>query len=312
MDEDFRAALAGSRSLIWQDGRAAALFALGHPLESSLEVYQNKWSQLPADMRAATELFDRSNLSLAVGDFRAAERQSLEARGLLAADPEAVLHAGLALQLVGVYTETNRLEQAGRIADDYLKRKAGWVSSVSFDDASLQMYWAMLRANLLTRKAFTERRDAWLREAEPFIRGWLRVMLLGWYASGVETEPEAREALQLFPDMEARIARGKGSFPALLGRLYTLTGRAREAVPHLEKAARSCLALAWPVQYVRGTFHLGQAEEATGDTAGACAAYGSVLARWGNATPSSRTARAARARWNALGCKDTPRTTRTL
>jgi serine/threonine-protein kinase len=284
------------------------LFALGRPPESSLEIYQNKWSQLPDDIRPAIELIDRSNLNLAVGDFKASENQSLAARRLIASDPDATLHVRLALSLVELYTETGRIKEAGRIADDYLKRKAGWVSSSApLDDRSMRMYWAMLRAKLLSRDSFVEKRAVWLREIEPVTRGSLRSAALALYAVGVESESEAREALLLFPDLEAP---AYTDARRALGRLYALTGRARDALPNLEKAAHSCTALLSPIEYVRASYYLGRAEEATGDTAGSCAAYGNVLARWGDATPSSRTARQARARWNALGCSETPRTRR--
>ena len=206
-----------------------------------------------------------------------------------------------------LYTETGRIKEAGRIADDYSKRKAGWVSSSApFDDRSMQMYWAMLRAGLLSRDRFVEQRDTWLREIEPAIRGVHRSKVLALYAIGVENESEAREALLLFPDLEAP---ADTASRRALGRLYALTGRARDALPYLEKAARSCTALSSPVEYIRTSFYLGQVEEAMADTAGACAAYGNVLTRWGDAAPASRTVRNARTRWNALGCKEAARTT---
>jgi serine/threonine protein kinase/tetratricopeptide (TPR) repeat protein len=310
MDDDFRAALAGSRSLIWQNGRAGALFALGRPVEASLEIYQSKWSQLPEDTRAVTELLDRSNLNLAIGDFRESERQTLTARRLITSDADGSIHGRLALQLVQLYDETGRVKDAGRVADDYLKRKAGWIGSALLDEPSMAMHWAMLRANLLTREAFLEKRDELLRDIQQTTPGSLRSTAFALYATGVETEAEALEALSLFPDLDPKLEAHLSS--PLLGRLHVLTGRAHDALPHLEKTARSCSALFSPVEYVRASFYLGQAEEAVGDTDAACAAYGNVLARWGKATLPSRTARKARARSAALGCKVVPKTTRTL
>jgi hypothetical protein len=169
----------------------------------------------------------------------------------------------------------------------------------------------MLRANLLSRDDFIEKRESWLHEVESTENDFMRAEALALYASGVETESEAREAL-LIPDLQ--------SFPAVfgllrnatLGHLYALAGRAGDAIPKLEKVARSCDALWGPVEYVRSTFLLGRARETTGDAAGACAAYGHVLSFWGNATPPSRTAQQARARWLGLACKETPNKTRTL
>jgi eukaryotic-like serine/threonine-protein kinase len=309
MEQDFRAALASSRSLIWHDGLAVALFALGRPLEASLEVYRNKWSQLPEDVRPVTELLDRVDLALAVGNFAEAERLSLEARRRIVADPDATKHDRVARRLVEAYTEMGRLEDAGRVADDHSRRKAGWVSSTDFDAVSIRMYWAMLRAKLLNRESFAQKRDAWLREIEPITRGWLRAEAGAAYAGGVETEAEARKALELFPELESL---PRHTNLPRLGRLYLLTGRARDAIPHLEKQARSCEMLFAPVDYLRTSFDLGRAQEAAGNGVGACAAYGNVLASWGKASPPSRTARQARARGAALGCKESPRIARTL
>jgi hypothetical protein len=62
-------------------------------------------------------------------------------------------------------------------------------------------------------------------------------------------------------------------------------------------------ALLAPLVHTRATFHLGQALEASGDTAGACSAYASVLGRWGNARPLSVTANKARQRSRGLLCR---------
>jgi eukaryotic-like serine/threonine-protein kinase len=309
MEADFRAAHASSRSLLWQDGRAAALFALGRPPEASLEVYANKWSRLPDAVRAVTELIDRSDLNLALGEFAEAERQSLAARRLMASGVDAQMQGRIALQLVRLYTETSRLKEAGSVADDYLKRKAGWVGSAVDEDPSVAMYWALLRANLLSRASFVEKRDAWLRDIAPATRGKLRSRALAQYVTGVETEAEAREALSLFPDLEPPALEASRFETAQIGFLYLRTARPLVALPYLEKAARSCAALSAPIEYVRASDYLGQAEEATGDIKAACAAYGNVLARWGHATLPSRTARHARARSIALGCKQPPRKT---
>jgi serine/threonine-protein kinase len=83
--------------------------------------------------------------------------------------------------------------------------------------------------------------------------------------------------------------------------VYVLAGRAADALPYLRRGAATCLALDEPIEHTRAHYFLGQALEATGDTAGACTAYGVVVARWGSA-PSSVTLEKARARVRALGC----------
>ena len=81
-----------------------------------------------------------------------------------------------------------------------------------------------------------------------------------------------------------------------------LAGRAMDAAPYLERASRQCDVLTFPFEIVHAALDLGRAREAVGDTAGACAAYGQVLARWGGAKPRSATADAARSASQRLRC----------
>jgi serine/threonine-protein kinase len=88
----------------------------------------------------------------------------------------------------------------------------------------------------------------------------------------------------------------------LLGRTLALAGRAREAIPRLEKAASRCNALRGPFELVQSHLFLGRAREDEHDVANACAEYDEVLRRWGDAKPRSVTAEQARARRTALRC----------
>jgi serine/threonine-protein kinase len=136
--------------------------------------------------------------------------------------------------------------------------------------------------------------------------------VLSSYAHGVETPEEAREALALFPNVAPPRALAAKDFSlAMLGKLYVLAGRAEEAVPYLQRTVASCFALLAPFVHTRANYHLGRALEATGDTAGACSAYGNVLARWGGAKPESVTASKARGRSRELRCAAGSRGART-
>jgi serine/threonine-protein kinase len=88
-----------------------------------------------------------------------------------------------------------------------------------------------------------------------------------------------------------------------VGRVLLLAGRQADAVAPLRAAAASCSAIAVPIDHTHANLYLGQALEATGDTAGACAAYQVVLSRWGAAKPRSLSADLARKRARALGCE---------
>jgi serine/threonine protein kinase len=309
MDDDLRGAVASSTNGMWQEGRAAALFALGVAPEAIVEVLRNKWPHLGEDERKAMELIDRSNLAVAIGNFRDAEQQTLAARDLVASDPEAQTHALLAVQLVEIYLETHRPRDAGKVADDYLKREEVWIRSPLADQQPISMYWAMLRARSMRPEAFVQKRDAWLRQHRSDIR---QASVLSSYAYGVETPEEAREALALFPNVAPpRVLMEKDYGMAMLGKLYVLAGRAGDAVPYLQRTVKSCFALLAPFVHTRANYYLGQALEATGDTAGACSAYGNVLTRWGDAKPESVTASKARGRSRELRCAAGNRRART-
>jgi serine/threonine-protein kinase len=306
MEEDLRRAVASSKSGVWQDGRAAALFALGRPPEAVLEVFRNKWAQLPEEERRVTELGDRAQLDIASGNFQRAEAQMSEVGRLIASESDGLSHSRQAFRLVQIYTETNRTKEAAAVADDYLKRKDSWIGSGEFDGVPIVMFWALLRAGATSREAFVRNRDEWIRSQNKS-RGWLGGLApLSSYAIGVQTAEEAREALELFPDAKPRAApcEGRRLSPAMYGVLDLLVGKPREALPLLRNAANACDALLRPVEHTRASFFLGQALEATGDTAGACRAYDVVLRRWGEAKPPSSTAAKARGRWRALHCAD--------
>ena len=86
------------------------------------------------------------------------------------------------------------------------------------------------------------------------------------------------------------------------GHVALLDGRAAQALPVLERAAKSCEALGDPIRHTHALLFYAQALEATGAPEKACAPYAQILARWGSA-PESRTAGIARERRRALRCE---------
>jgi serine/threonine protein kinase len=300
MDEDFRRAVSISTNGMWQDGRAFALFARGSAPEAIVEVFRAKWAQLSEDEKKAAERLDRANLDIAMGNFQAAERETLAARAIVASDAEAKTHSRLALQLMEIYSETNRPKEASRVAENYLKLEDAWIRSHRSDEDSISMYWAMFRAKSMSREVFLAKREAWARA---HTSDATHMGALSSYACGVETPEEAREALALFPNIKPPMAVSEKNYAlAMLGKLYTLAGRATEAAPMLERTVKSCYALMAPILHTRAAYHLGLALEASGDREAACGAYTKVLERWGNAKPPSVTAAKARERSRNLRC----------
>ena len=104
----------------------------------------------------------------------------------------------------------------------------------------------------------------------------------------------------------ARGGAGEHALPynsdAFAARALLLAGRPAEALALVRPLAASCIALEKPFLHTEAQLQLGQALEATGDRAGACAAYRAVIERWGQSRPPSATAASALARDGALGC----------
>lgn len=293
---------------------AYGLAGQGRPLDAVREtLLQSRASQAP-ERRARSEQEDARALAALAGDFAEAARRGEAVEALVEAGRAESEHASAALALAMILEEQGRGADAARVAQRFLERREAWEATPRTDDRALgrdptqALLSVQVRAGTLSapaaaaqraaRRAWWERRQGSLPEVGGFV--WITQ-----YAAGVETPAEAAEAL-------AALARFGGVPPyallpgmhvdAVVGRAYLLAGRAAEALPALTRAATSCYALRFPVDQMRAVRDLGAARAATGDRAGACAAWRQVLDRWGAATPRSVTADDARARMRANGC----------
>jgi hypothetical protein len=116
------------------------------------------------------------------------------------------------------------------------------------------------------------------------------------------TEEEAKAAIASMP-AERTQAIEQGRFLEIdlaMGQAYVLAKQFERAQKHLERVAHSCVTLNHPFVTTIAALYLGMALEGRGDVAGAKAAYGTVLGRWGQAKPKSMTAEMARKRLATL------------
>jgi eukaryotic-like serine/threonine-protein kinase len=170
------------------------------------------------------------------------------------------------------------------------------------DHQSVFLFRVAQAGGKISKEQFESLRKRWLTASvegddAPVGASWVFA-----YAAPAETEADARSALvALPPDTDLERARFF-NVDAHVGKVYLLAGRQDEAVRWLQRSAASCWVLRDVLAHTRGLLFLGQALEAKGDTAGACAAYGRVVDRWGNAKPRSITAEKAKARTAALRC----------
>jgi serine/threonine-protein kinase len=163
---------------------------------------------------------------------------------------------------------------------------------------------AQRRGGLISGPEFEARRAAWVTAWEQKAPAAQRAFVwLHGYATAIETRADAERALAELPHW--------GAIPtftpyllgdAYVGRVFFLAGRTAEALPYLERAARSCLAVESPFEHTQVQLDLAQVLGQVGRREEACSAYGVVLSRWGAARPRSVTADRARALAAAEGC----------
>jgi len=293
---------------------AGTLLGQGRPLDTVRETLTQSRAAQTAERRAQTEGDDARSLAALAGDFAEATRLGEAAELRVEGSHAESDHASAALALAMIFDEQGRTADAARVAGRFLERRDAWSGDPRSDDRAMErdptqvLLSMQQRAGAVPEAVVTSQREArrawWSRRqgALPEVSGFLWVTQ---YAAGVETPAEAHaalEALGRFGGVPRVALLPAMHVDAAVGRTYALGGRAAEALPYLTRAATSCYGLRFPVEQVRAMRDLGVARAATGDRAGACTAWASVVARWGRATPRSVTAEDARARMRASGC----------
>jgi eukaryotic-like serine/threonine-protein kinase len=252
-----------------------------------------------------------ADLAIAAGDFARAALLVKSEAAQIEADPHLASgyapHYRLAGQRVDVAREIGDEAGARRAADDFVARSGAWQDNADVNGVDLAIFFARFALPPGgPTPGFEMRRQAWIdaRVASGAYRG--QIWSYG-HAAAALTEPEARSALDALarlgpPSPAPALSRPAGSPEAAAGHVYLLAGQVDEAIVHLRRAVAQCDLFLAPRDHVRAALDLGRALERKGDDAGACGAYGEVLARWGHASPRSVTADEARLRVKALAC----------
>ncbi len=308
-EDDARAWIAAAPAGVAYHLLARAALACGRPLATVREALAQKWRRWPG--RHAGEPADAIGLDLLAGDFEAAERRARAIADQIEGSDDEADHARAALRLIQILDETGRAGDAAQVAADFERRRAAWAADPRGNglaaalDPTPRLVAAERAGGAITGEEAARRRDAWLARWEAQVApAWRRHLWLHAYAAPAETPEDAALALAALPRYAPlpSFCPTCGLIEADVGRVYLLAGRPLDAIPPLRRAARSLRALDLPIDHTRAELALGEALEATGDRAGACAAYGVVLDRWGRARPPSRSAARARQRADALAC----------
>jgi tetratricopeptide (TPR) repeat protein len=292
--------------------RALAMAALGANPALVEEILRQAVERIDDPFaRQSFALMQGARFAALGGHFDRAASLAADLRRHVAARSDQWEHAIASLLSAEVEDEIGHRAQAARAAGDFLARRDAWQPDEWAHDYSLG--WDFTPELLAIRRDDGAITSAEMRAAlEPWRAAWEAKLhggyrpylwIFGW-ATVVGSAPDATEALEALP----RYAPLPTFIPNItaamgfVGRTYALGGRNDMAIETLRAAARSCQAGTEPVVWVRTHLWLGEALETAGDVAGACAAYGDVVARWGHATPPSLTAARARARTKALRC----------
>jgi serine/threonine-protein kinase len=260
-----------------------------------------------ADGRAGETLPLEMLLEVLLGEFSHAEQTATEFESRWLAGRSKVWRDQWVVVVGELQREMGRLASAGSLAQHFLALRQTWTIYPDDEADPAPRLWNLAyRAGVLSRSAFVAQRDAWIRAKFdlPEVKSARGALWELGYAAIAETADEAREALDALPRFEP-LPKGWSyeMEDAYVGRTYLLAGRPSEAVPWLQKATHNCNTLIMPIDHTRAHLWLGQALEQTGDPPGACEAYAVVEQRWGHATPPSVTAKLARERMRALGCR---------
>jgi len=218
---------------------------------------------------------------------------------------------GLAARAIAeILFETGKSAEAGKTALDYLDRQSAWEPDPSAEDfamandATPALLVVARRAGAISREGLAARRKSWLAtwssRVTPTARSYLWLHGYAATTSDVEDAKDAIAALASHPPLPPYVPETMAGASA--GLAFLLVGRTEEGKRWLEQAAGTCAALSFPIEHTRAKLWLGRAREASGDVPGACAAYRTVLDRWGHAKPRSVTADEARERLGRLGC----------
>ena len=289
---------------------AVASYAEGRSLEAVRELLRERVARLPEALRPRFEAWQLWALEVLTGDFDAARDRARELDRSTAPEADRRLHARAAHWWASASIESGRPAEAADGARRFLLRKDAWIAEPRAEDFSLlrdltpRLLLAERIGGLLAPEAFEAERakwiDLWERAAVPASRPFI---WLHGYAAVADTPDDAAHALAAAPRFGMPAFTPYTLGDGFIGTVYQRAGRTAEALPYLQRAARSCMALETPFEHTQVQLVLGEALASLGRHDEACSALGVVQARWGHARPRSITAERASTLARQLSCR---------
>jgi tetratricopeptide (TPR) repeat protein len=279
----------------WAHTLSAGLLASrGAPIDAVVEALRD-----PSRTGSGADTGGADEVTSYRGDFRSVSLLVREAASRVNPRAPDEVHFLQIWPALRAMTESGDLAGAGKIADDYLARRAAWPQPCPSCEAIA--YAASVRAGHASRADLDAHLRADLEALNP--PGPFRPQAWAMtYARATMTTSEAVAAVRKLDEVGAPDA--WVFYPADVARTLALAGRFEAARPLLEESVRPCsAALRQPFDWAQAHLYLGEADEHDGTPTSACGHYAKVIGLWGHATPRSVTADEARAHAARLGCK---------
>jgi len=283
---------------VWESAANAILGSGGRMTEARAAL--DRALSLTTSEREADHLrrVQATRLALYEGDLAGAREPLASWKVVIEANLAEEEHFDVLGLELGLQEERGRHEAAAAVAADYLTRRPVW-TPLFYVDTSIYALAALHRNGALSSAEYARRRAEWLAamQARPAMSGQAGMtsgaLWVAAYALAVSNAEEAREALAAFPSYPAlpplRSRGPETDWP--VGHTYFVAGRMLEAIPHLQRAARSCVGFQHPFDQVRAMYELGAALEAVGSRREACAMFAAVASRWPHPSVSGDAAR---------------------
>ena len=293
---------------------ADALAVQGAPTEGVQPLLEKAAAlRVEVDGEPAAEPRDDNEIALGLlsGDFPRAIAAATDQLRLRMTSTSEERHLEPAMTVITSLLEEGRDGDALQVAENFDKQALGW--TLNDDRVRLYLLYARRHAGRISEAAFRQQLDALERvDATRFtgegLRNW------NFWAHAANADGSAIDLDVARPFLDRPLWNGRAE--AIRGHLLLLSGRLDDAIAPLTKGAGACETLpaggpyGWQGLQVFTFMHshlwLGEALEAKGDAAGACAKYAVVTERWKSAKPRSVTLEKAKARMRALHCGATP------
>jgi tetratricopeptide (TPR) repeat protein len=282
-----------------------ALVNMSRPRAEIAAVIEQATAHLPKEDRQRWEWRSLATEAFEYGDFEKADKLAAQALEEHPADLE-ITPAAYWIRLT-IAEETGDRARAAAIARAMLSRDRLW--GAAWGTSHGELLTRSLRAGTIDRVAFERERSAF-RDGLPALYARLPdrpgpqlASFRRWLdgdARLAASEEEAREAARVYQDQHLSFRPRSELDVVRAGEAWLRAGQYQQAISALE--TNLCdLNDSGPGFAVQRAVLLGEARENNGDQAGACAAYASVLQRWGNAERSVSVA-VVRRRMTGLGC----------